>query len=108
MVTNLENIFSYLCASRNRTQVEQMDVFAIKPYIKHILTLSNVHNRQYYRHKSVDGVDFLKLSNCGSPSGVHTSDILVNQWPFERIFCVLLDGKVKFSLHSWFSVVCDF
>ena len=47
VVKNVENIFIYLCASRNWTQVEHMDVFAIKPYVKHILTLSNVHSRQY-------------------------------------------------------------
>ena len=48
VVKNLENIFIiYLCASRNQTKVAQMNVFAIKPYVKQILTLSNVHNRQY-------------------------------------------------------------
>ena len=45
VVKDSENILICLCASRNQTEVEQFNVFAMKSYIKHILTPSNVHNR---------------------------------------------------------------
>ena len=39
--------FIHLYASRNQAQVQQLNVFAIKPYVEHILTHSNLHNRHY-------------------------------------------------------------
>ena len=74
-------------------------MFAIKLFVKHILTLSNVHKRQYKRHKSANGIDFRKPSHCGSPSTIHTSYIFVNQWPSEWIFCVLLHPWEKWHFH---------
>ena len=40
------NIFIQLYATCNRTQVERLNVFAIKPYVKDILIISKVHNCQ--------------------------------------------------------------
>ena len=38
-------------------------------------------------------MNFQKLWNCGSLFGIHTSAVLVNQWPPNTIFCLLLDGN---------------
>ena len=43
-------------------------------------------------------MDFQKLWNCGSLFGIHTSAILVNQWPPNRIFCLLLNGNSEICI----------
>ena len=41
---------------------------------------------------------FQKLGNCGSPFEIYTSAILVNQWPPNRIFCLLLGGNSEICI----------
>ena len=41
---------------------------------------------------------FQKLWTCGSSFGIHTTAILVNQWPANRIFCLLLDGNSEICI----------
>ena len=43
-------------------------------------------------------MNFQKLWNCGSLFGIHTSAVLVNQWPPNRIFCLLLDGNSEICI----------
>ena len=91
---DMENIFHFLCVSRNQTQGERLNAFAIKPYIKNILTLSSVHNRQNHPFKLVNGIDFRKLSNSGSSPGILFQPCILTFLIFTRNISVKVTHRV--------------